>query len=75
MKEFLQGQRILEHVHNGYRKLNEITIIAMTHAQKKIYDEGKQREGKYKVFILSALDDSMLPKVTGASNSKKHGTY
>lgn len=40
-------------------------------SQKTKYDEGKQREGIENAFILSALDDFMLPKVTGETNVKE----
>ena len=37
----------------------------------KNYDSWRIREGRAKSFIMSALDDAMLPKITGASNSKE----
>jgi hypothetical protein len=35
----------------------------MTSAQRTKYEESKQKEGRDKSFIMSALDDEMLPKI------------
>lgn len=42
----------------------------MITTNNKIYDEGNQREGRERAFILSVLDDLMLPKVIEEINGK-----
>lgn len=72
MQAFLQGHGLWEHINNRYTKSDVITISSMIVAQRNKYDEGKKREGRAKVFILSELDYSMLPKVTTITNAKKY---
>lgn len=71
MQAFLQGQGIWDHVNNGYIDPDAIAIATMTTTQRTKYEDSKQCKGRAKWFIMSALDDSMLPKVTGASNSNE----
>ena len=71
MQAFLQGQGVWDHVSTGYTKLDATTIAAMTMTQRTKYDESKQKEGRAKSFLMSVLDDAMLPKIIGASNSKE----
>lgn len=70
MYAYLKGQGTWEHVDTRYTKPNVETIAAMTTTKKKLYDEGKKIETRAKTFILSALDYSMLPKVTWGINAK-----
>ena len=71
MQVFLQGQGVWDHVAIGYTKPNAIVVAAMTATQRIKYEDGKQKEGRAKLFIMSVLDDAMLLKVTRASNSKE----
>lgn len=43
----------------------------MTMTQRTKYEDSKQKEGRAKSFIISVLDDAMILKIMGASNSKE----
>ena len=60
MQACLQGLGCWESVELGFTEPDANTIAGMTAAQRKQFDELKQKEGRVKSCILNSLDDLRL---------------
>ena len=67
MEAHLQSLCCLVCIKSEFTESNANDVAAMSAAQRKLYDELKQREGKVRFYILNALDDSIFPKILGYS--------
>ena len=70
MEAHLQILCCLDCIKSEFTESNANDVSTMSAAQRKHYDEFKQREGKARFSILNALDDSIFPKISGAKSSK-----
>ena len=72
MQACLQGLGCWESVELGFTEHDANSIAGMTTAQRKKFDEIKQKEGRVKSCILNSLDDSIFPKITAAKTASEN---
>ena len=70
MQACLQCLGCWESIKLGFIEPDANTIAGMTAAQRKQFDEIKQKEGRAKSCILNSLDDSIFPKITADNTAK-----
>ena len=70
MQACLQGLGCWESVELGFQEPDANEIDGMTAAQRRQFDEIKQKEGRAKSCILNSLDDAIFPKITAAKSAK-----
>ena len=75
MEAHLQSLCCLDCIESDFIESNANELTAMTAAQRKQYEELKQKQGKVIFCILNALDDSIFPKISGAKTSKQCGIF